>query len=287
MKNQESRIKRLFLFAGYNQSGTIDPALVYYLREINKFGDTILCMDSDCKKSELRHAKPYTLHTISGRHGEYDFGSYKRAYIWATKNLSLSDYDFVYLINDSVYGPLYPMDKYFEKMESGNNAAFGLVCNPHPHHPHIQSWFIGTRPIVFQSDWFDTFMRAIKKLPAKGEITRQYEQGFTKLLIKRNLPWACLYYAPGRRVYNKIKLLFTRGMPFMKKVAFIRNSGALGRQIMYVLSHISPDARDAILTSAASQYGEHHVKKLLTRNPIKIVYRKLCHAYRKLFIEGI
>ena len=39
--------------------------------------------------SELEKLAPYCLYTSGIRHGEYDFGSYKRAYIWAKQNLNL------------------------------------------------------------------------------------------------------------------------------------------------------------------------------------------------------
>ena len=279
--------KRLFLFAGYDKDGIIDDALVHYARAISKFGDIVLCMDSDCNASELKKVRKYCVHTIGARHGEYDFGSYKRAYIWATENLNLSDYDFVYLINDSVYGPLYDLAPYFEQMESSNFDAIGLVKNPHHDHPHIQSWFVGLRPSVFMTNWFDNFMRSITKLKSKGLITREYEQGLTKRIIQNNMKWGCVYSARGRGVYNKIKKLYRAKMPFMKRVAFNRNHGALGKQILYVLQHIPATTQDAILSSARRVYGEKHVDWLLTRNPLRILYRRIYHAIYKLFIEGV
>ena len=72
--------KRLFLFAGYDKDGIVDESLLMYVSAVSKFGDVILCMDSDCPSKELKKLKNITLHTISTRHREYDFGSYKRAY---------------------------------------------------------------------------------------------------------------------------------------------------------------------------------------------------------------
>ena len=47
---------------------------------------------------------------MATRHSEYDFGSYKRAYNWAQENLDTAEYEFVYLVNDSVYGPLFDLN---------------------------------------------------------------------------------------------------------------------------------------------------------------------------------
>lgn len=277
--------KRLFLFAGYDKSGCIDDALIHYTHSLSKFGDIVIFMDSDCDASELSKFKKYVLHASGKRHGEYDFGSYKRAYLWAIENLKISDYDFIYLVNDSVYGPLYDLTRYFNAMENMGHDGFGIVKNPHYEHPHIQSWFIGLKPSVFLTSWFDEFMHNITKQSSKGAITRQYEQGLSKKITENELTWDCLYSVYGRGIYNKIKQLYKSGMPFIKKLAFTRHNGALGNQILYVLRHIDKNASQSILSAARTQYGDKYVKKLLTYNPIKILFRNIKYALHKLISE--
>lgn len=279
--------KRLFLFAGFNAQHIIDDALVYYVRALSKCGDVVLCMDSDCSDAELQKLAPYVLHATTHRHGEYDFGSYKRAYMYAADTGILDKYDFVYMVNDSVYGPLMDIEPSLHRMEKLNCGAFGLVYNPLASRPHIQSWFIGMRKNVFLSPWYDEFMRAITRQNDKGAITYMYEQGFTEMLRAHHIKFACLYSCPGRSVYNNVAALFRRGMPFMKKVAFTRADGALGNRVVYILRNVSPAVRDMILTSARGQYGDEYIKWVLTRNPIKIAYRHIKHALRKIFIEGL
>ena len=230
--------KRLFLFAGFNAQHIIDDALVYYVRALSKCGDVVLCMDSDCSDAELQKLAPYVLHATAQRHGEYDFGSYKRAYMYATDTGILDKYDFVYMVNDSVYGPLMDIKPSLIKMERTNCDAFGLAYNKMASRTH-------------------------------------------------GVKFACLYNCPGRSVYNNVAALFRRGMPFMKKVAFNRCNGALGNRILYILNHVSPATRSMILTSAQQQYGDEYIRWLLTRNPIKIAYRHIKHALRKIFIEGL
>ncbi|MBD5400416.1 hypothetical protein HDR61_01545 [bacterium] len=273
--------KRLFLFAGYDARGHVDASLIYLVRALAVFGDVVLHMDNDCTDGSINNLAPYTLHADAVRHGEYDFGSYKRAYIWAHDNLNLADYDFVYLINDSVYGPLYDLGPILGDMESRGWDAFGLVLNPKTSHPHIQSWFIGMRPVAFTAPWFDTFMRSVTRQRDKGAVTKLYEQGFTAAVSAHGLSWGCIYTVAGRGVYNKIKSLYKHGMPFMKKVAFTRHNGRLGRQILYVLNHISPDARTGILENARRTWGDEYIQWMLTRNPFKIMWRGITYGINK------
>ncbi|MBO7066939.1 MAG: hypothetical protein J6W40_04950 [Alphaproteobacteria bacterium] len=274
--------KRLFLFAGYDKGGIIDDSLILYVRALSKLGDVVLCMDSDCKKSETQKIKPVVLSVMARRHGEYDFGSYKRAYIWAREHLDLSKYDFVYMVNDSVYGPLFPLKKYLEDMESSKTDAFGLVKNTKKSHPHIQSWFIGMRGSVFMSEWFDTFMSGITKLASKGDVTKVYEHGFTKNVVAHGGTWMCLYSAHNRDVYNKIKHYYRVKMPFMKKAAIIRHNGRLGPQISYVLKRTPTQMRVAIVKNAERTYGEKYVKETLSMWRITAFIRGAKYAIKKI-----
>lgn len=279
--------RRLFLIAAYSKKNIVDSALVYMVKSLSQCGDIVLVMDNIAPQSEIEKISPYVLYASATRHGEYDFGSYKRAYIYARDAGILSNYDFVYLINDSVYGPLYEIEPYLKKMESFGTSAFGLVWHPHKTEPHIQSWFIGIRPDVFLSDWFDKFITSVTHQPDKGTITYMYEQGFTRLLNKHDIQYKCIFSAPGRSIYNKVKKFYCDGLPFIKKVAFIRHHGCIGKQILYVLNHISPDVRDSILNAARDTYGEKYINWLLTKNPIKIIFRNIKYFIHKICTEKL
>ena len=274
--------KRLFLFAGYDEDGKVNSALQHELREFAKYGDCVLVMDCDTTESELATIKPYCIYADATRHGEYDFGSYKRAFIWATKNLELSTYDFVYMVNDSVYGPLFDLGTYLTKMESFGTDAFGMVKKKGGHFEHIQSWFIGMTPKVFLSKWFDKFIRSITHVESKTAVTALYENGFTKKLNEHNIAWKCLYNIYNRGIYNRVKHLYKIRMPFIKKISFTRHFGAYGNQVLYVLNHIPKKTRDDILSSARKTFGSEYMDWFLTKNPIKILARKIKYVISRL-----
>ena len=267
------KTKRLFLIAGYDPNGHITPALVHQVREFAKYGDCVLTMDSDCPDSETKKLSPFCKYVAATRHGEYDFGSYKCDFVWAKDNLNLGDYDFVYMINDSMYGPFFDMGEYLNKMESFGTAAFGMVQKTGGRFEHIQSWFIGMTPEVFMSDWFDEFITSVKKVHSKTAVTALYENGFTRLLNRHNIKWQCMYSVFNRGIYNRVKHLYLIKMPFMKKLAWTRHCGSLGKQILFVLNKLPKTLRQDILTSARMTLGDKYVDWLLTRNPIKILYR--------------
>ncbi|MDR0967924.1 MAG: rhamnan synthesis F family protein [Rickettsiales bacterium] len=274
--------KRLFIFAAYAYNdAVIDDSKILYIRALSELGDVVFYMDNDTPPSELKKLTPYVLYAGANRHTEYDFGSYKRGFVWARENLDLEKYDWVYLVNDSMYAPLHPILPLLENLEHQQIDASGIVFNKNKKKPHLQSWFLGMRPLVFMSDQFDDLIMSVQPGMGKGKIISLYEHGFTRMLIEHGARFASVYTVSGHAVYNKIKYFFRRGFPFIKKQNFIRHHGALGGQIKYVLNRIDPKLRDAIIKNAQREFGEQCINNLLTYNPIKILWRNIKHILSK------
>lgn len=282
-----SKNKRLFLFAGYDANGIIDDALILYIRALSAHGDVIVCMDSACKKSELAKLKPYVLYAGATRHGEYDFGSYKRAFAYAHDNDLLNNYDNVYMVNDSVFGPLFNIEQTLKNMESTNTDATGLVVATHKTHKYMESWFVRMNRTVFLSPWFEKFISSVQHEQFKYIITVKYEHGLTNIIRDNGCSFTGIYRVRGRYTYNNPKRLFKRGCPFVKRACFTRHNGAAGNQIRYILNHCNRNTHNAIMKTANRVYGEKYMKWLLTSNPIKIMSRNIKYAFKKLGNGGI
>lgn len=274
-------LKRLFIFAGYDANGIIDDALLYYLAQLNKFGDIVLCMDCDAKKTEINKTKKYCLYAVATRHGEYDFGSYKRAYIWARDNNILNKYDLVYIVNDSVFGPMFNMSNLIKKLDSMPTDASGVAVSKHKTHAFMESWFVRLNKNIFTSNWFDEFISSITTQPTKNRVSVKYEHGLSRLISEHKCFWGGIYVHHGRFTYNNPKRLFKNGCPFIKKACFTRHYGALGNEIKYILAHSNKNAATAIMNTANRVYGADYMNWFLTINPFKIIWRRLKYATRK------
>ncbi len=273
---------RLFLFAGYDKDSIVDDAMVYYVSCLSEHGDVIICMDNDLKKSELNKLKPFTIYTLAQKHGEYDFGSYKRCFQYARDKNILKNYDVMYLVNDSVFGPLFDIKNILQDLESLKTDAAGIIVSKHKTHAFMESWFVRLNKKIFTSTWFDEFISNVQKEKNKTDITIKYEHGLTNLIKNHNCLWDGLYKCYGRFTYNNPKKLFKMGCPFIKKASFIRHNGSAGKQIKYVLKHADKNAMCTIMKTANRVYGEKHMKWLLTSNPLKIFLRNVKYAIQKM-----
>ena len=281
MVKRMSDPSRLFLFAGYDQNSIVNDAMVYYVSCLSKYGDVIVCVDNDLKNSEIQKLNSYTIHTIAQRHGEYDFGSYKRGYEYARNKNILKNYDIVYLVNDSVFGPLFDIKETLQNMEALKTDAAGIVISQHKTHKFMESWFIRLNKKIFTSAWFDKFISTVTHENAKYIITVKYEHGLTNLITNNGCSWDGLYKCRGRFTYNKPKQLFKMGCPFVKKASFTRHNGAAGSQIKYILNHTDKKPHDVIIKTANYTYGNEYMKQLLTSNPFKTMLRNLKYLLQK------
>jgi lipopolysaccharide biosynthesis protein len=275
--------RRLFLFAAYDAAGQVGASLLWYMKALSENGDIIFVADSDFDGKQMELLEPYVLHAEATRHGEYDFGSYKRAFKWAQANCNMTSYDYVYMVNDSVYGPLYDIRPYLEKMESLGTEAFGLVHNPHRRTPHLQSWFIGMSGLVYSSQWFSDFIESVTAEGTKEDVCVKYETGFTELLVRHSIKTAALFYVSGKKIYNSVYRLYRQGLPFLKKAAIVRHNGCLGGKVSRILNCLEPQCRGAILSDADRVYGAGYMNGFLTGNPIVIAARYISYLWTKAF----
>lgn len=187
-------MKRVCVFAHYDRDNIIDDYVIYYLNALKDVAETIIFVsDCDLEQKETAKLNGIANYIIAQKHGEYDFGSYKRGFLLA-KDKGL-EFDELIFANDSVYGPFYPLKPIFEKMEKKKCDWWGMTkdycgirkvndCLYDKYEPHIQSYFLVFKSDVFNSVQFIEFINSIKKCDDKVSIIIAYEQGLSKILKK-------------------------------------------------------------------------------------------------------
>ena len=119
-------MKRLCVFAHWDRDNIIDEYVIYYLKALREVCQTIIFVsDSDLDPNELTKLNEVADYKIAQRHGEYDFGSYKRGFLLA-KEKAL-DFDELIFANDSCYGPLFPLKPIFDKMATQKCDFWGMT----------------------------------------------------------------------------------------------------------------------------------------------------------------
>lgn len=218
--------KRLFIFAGYDKDCIVDETLLHYLRSLSELGDIVFAMDNNLPDSEINKIKSIKniLSTTAVNHGEYDFGSYKIGFKYAKRNNLLQKYDWIYFVNDSVYGPLFSIKNILEDLESRGVDLIGMTDFQNKPTPiQVQSWFVGISKRVANESFISEFMNNITHEVAKQLIVLKYEVGFSQLILKHG--YKMTTYVSGQDgeeshdMYQQPIEMLKRGIPFVKKAA--------------------------------------------------------------------
>ena len=253
-----TNIKRICLFAAYDKDGLIDESVLVFIKELNKHADVYFLSDSNLQYGELNKLKPYTEGAWGIRHGEYDFGSYKRLAKFLVGWETIEKYDEVMLVNDSSY-LLKPLDNIFTKMNTKKCSWWGLQATKGMYHTqenplnqfkikipiktvkekllktykddkiydfHIASYFLVFRKPILKNGVLQSILNNIKKETSKKEIILKYEIGLTKTLLDKNYEFDTymddLY--PFHPIYTEtIFEMIENGFPLFKRFYLTEN----------------------------------------------------------------
>ena len=269
-------MKRLAIFAGYDKDNIIDDYVLFYLKELSKLADIIYVADCEMPESELNKIKDYTIKAISERHGEYDFGSYKRGYIYAKENNILENYDYLILCNDSVYGPFFNFKEIVENMESKNTDFWSIFkCQKDKvDYEHYQSYFLSITKKLFLSKEYNDFIMSIIKEKNKREIIKKYEIGLSVLFDNFKYIGASFLDSSIKEndndnnnipFFNPLKSI-ENGFPFFKIAVFNETLFTLHiDDLKKIFEYIKPYDKNIIIK---------HLNRVIENNKIKYLFHR-------------
>jgi len=198
-------MNRAIVFVHYDRDNIVDDYVYHYLKELEKnasyliFISTAQLLDKDVKTLSHHCSKVVIRENIG-----YDFMSYKTG----LESFNYQNYDEVVICNDSVYGPLYPLETVFEKMQNNTCDFWGITDNTDFNY-HLQSYFLVFKKHVISSVTFKEFWEQVKVLHNKDEIIKKYEVGLTKSLLDKGF---------SSTIYTDFQATkMQRGLIFVKK----------------------------------------------------------------------
>lgn len=191
-------MKKYAVFAHYDSECKIDNYVINYLKEIRKNCDVVVFVsDSDLSAEEVEKLQPYSDINICKKHGEYDFGSYKRGF-FTIKN-DLTEEDELFFINDSCFC-IGNIDKFFNMK---NADSFAVMKETETNSLH--SWFLGFSSKVFLSPDFCDFMESVQKEKTKNDVIKKYEVGISRMMQKNGFvldSFFCTQNIDNKKVWN-------------------------------------------------------------------------------------
>lgn len=219
--------KKICLFAHYTQSSILPLDVKHYLKALFNCGwethlalsgQDILSTDTNdfCKKHDITpHLRP---------NKGLDFGAWQEIiHKGVTKNA-----DYILLTNDSIFGPVYPMDSIFNENLTTNIDVWGMVETLEINW-HFQSWFLCFTNKAFYHEKIQALLNLPFHQMPKAEIIQKGELGLGNVI--QQIPdfhykgqWAKLKKYPFRDPMQTnpmhldwLSVMTSGNVPFIKK----------------------------------------------------------------------
>ena len=173
---------RVCVFVHWDGAGEVREYVLIYLRALRDAGLSIVFV------SNAGHLLPQAMAAVQGlcagvivrRNVGYDFGAWREGI--SALNLPQPGIEQLYLANDSVYGPLAPLDRVLNQFDFKVADAWGCTETWQSQY-HLQSFLLGFSARVLAHPSWAAFWSRVR--PANKQwVVYRYEVGLSQALLK-------------------------------------------------------------------------------------------------------
>lgn len=290
-------MKRIGIFIFYDRDGKVDTYERYFLAALNKHLEKfVIVCNGKLSSQGMEQLKKYTTDIFVRDNTGYDAMAFKLAMTTYVGWSVLDEYDELLLINDTFYGPLYPLEEVFTEMEKRDCDFWGLTGHKEyidyyfgdsqklP--AHIQSYFMAFRKLVFQSHVFQDYWNRFDSVSwVFSDVVNKHERFFTHMLEQAGFSWDTYVHATEydekkpehnfvQYYHAAYQLIKDYRCPIIKKKIFaskklINNPGEIGNDAAKALLWIAENTDydiDMIWENILRLYDMKDLQKSLNLN---------------------
>lgn len=193
-------MKRLCIFVTYDHENIVDGYIGYMLRQLRKVADSLIVVCNYGFISRgIDNIRLYADKIFYRDNVGFDAGAYKDAICSYLGWDEISKYEELLLINDSFYGPFYPIEDWFHTMESVRADYWGIIRCPggkfhdgYVYDAHIQSYFLAFRKSAMESTCFRAFWEQLEYPDSLYKAVIDFEIGCNRWLEGHGMKGAAL-----------------------------------------------------------------------------------------------
>ena len=242
------------LFALYAPDGNVPETVWLYLEGLRKIADEVVVVsDGAISTNDVERMSTVASCGIFKHHGEYDFGSYARAYVLAEANGHLLDCDRLIMANDSCVAPVVPFGEMMQRMSLAYCDFWGQTSYSFHGRPHVQSYFMTFSKSIITSGVLGEFFKALPVCKTRADVISSCEIALTEYLVANGFKWSS--YVPYRAVLKNptcspVSLMEKYACPLVKIKALCGETFEPVAEARTVLGRINPKVYEAFLRIA-------------------------------------
>lgn len=234
---------RLGIFVFYDEDGIVDEYVFYLLGDLcQNLQDLIIIINGNIQSQYEERFKSLTSYIVYRENKGFDAAAFKFALTKYLKWEKIAEYDELVLVNDTFFGPLYPLKEVFASMEPKKYDFWGLTCHyevsdvfgtcPYGYIPaHIQSYFMVIDRKMHGDASFRLYWEQLEIPSTFEEAVGIHEAVFTKHFEERGFSWGVYVdteYCKSKDRSNNYNayaidpyiLLSQKSMPVLKRKNF-------------------------------------------------------------------
>jgi len=177
---------RVAIFIHFDAGGALRLHVRQYLSALREAGLSVVFVTNS---GRLRAEAMAVLRTLCAgvivrRNIGYDFGAMREGI--DLLGLPRPDTEMVVLVNDSVYGPLQPLEPLLNRLDFSRADVWGMTESWQSRF-HLQSYFIAFGWAALTSPAWAAFWRGVRPVSSKWWVILQYEVGLTQRFLRAGL----------------------------------------------------------------------------------------------------
>jgi hypothetical protein len=175
--------EKVAVFVHADRRGSVHEHVMHYVRSLVDSGFSVVFVTNSgkLKPESMAKLQQACAGVLVRRNVGYDFGAWREGL--EQLHLPRPNTTMVVLVNDSVYGPLRPLNEMLDRIDFHEADIWGATeCWLRRY--HLQSYFLAFNPEVLRSEAWRRFWRKVRPAPSKQWLIRHYEIGLTQALIR-------------------------------------------------------------------------------------------------------
>ena len=226
--------QRLGIFAYYDGDGIVDDYVAYLVSEVGKYCVRQVCVVNGTlppeSEAKLRAAGG---EVVFRENCGFDITAYRDAFLAQ----DLSDIDEVLFYNQTIFGPVCPLDAMFAQMNARDVDFWGLSRHKGAKHaswdenetfpPHVQSYWFAVRKPMLTDERFLDYWKNLPAIETYWDAVRKHEVRFTKYFADLGFAWDVFLHTEDDEICNDYPLMgkpremLEQGCPFVKRKVFL------------------------------------------------------------------
>jgi hypothetical protein len=183
---------RVAVFCHFHPRGRLPEHVRRYIAALNEAGLSVVFVTNSGRldPEAVAWLRPRCAWIIVRRNSGFDFAAWRDG--MAVAGLPAAGTELLVVANDSVYGPLRPLEPLLARMDFGVADVWGMTDSWQSRF-HLQSYFVAFGPRAFRHPAFVRFWERVRDLRSKHAVIRDYEIGLTQALLEAGLDCEALW----------------------------------------------------------------------------------------------